>query len=349
MMLGRSITFSKRFGAMNRASTLILSSEKEVCVFLGTAMYAVSKGRPLFLPVERDAELYFTLWSVSDNNAVCFAVPALHRIRIEEGRAVDSSIRVFDWEGVIEGELEPKILTMPVSAKPMLLDRTEYVFGERKATAELYRDNGLRLALTPAGGETFSFPVGEGDEGRLGVIDTGRTRLLTVNAKAGRTERLVIVDPRADIVFEGEADVAGITEGYPTLIRELNTVRKHQQMERYSLSSSGAELYDRRIGFFTRASIDPQGGAETVLSVIQELRLGVYDLSYGISGELAAETSVSDLKAYFGEFDAERLYPAEEGEGRVTVGLYNDVGRIIKPRRFLFELSDGLISDIREF
>ena len=333
---------------MNRATTLILSSERETFVCLGPAAYAVSNGIPLFVPVERDGELCFTLWSSGEENGAYFAAPAFHRIVLENGRAAESTFPIFDWDGVIEGVLKPLLIPIPTADKPMLLDKADYFYGDKKAFAELYRDNGLRLALTPSGGDTFSFPIGKGEEGRLSLIDTGRTRLLTVNAKAGIKERLVIIDPRADIVFEGEADTARITEGYPTLTHELDTVRRHQLIERYSLNSSGTVLFDRRIGFFTREAEPPKGDAQTALSVVQEIGLGVYDFSYGISDELAGETDIDQLKEYFGEFDRERLYPAEEGEGRVTVGLIKGEGRIIKPKRFLFEFSEGLITDIRE-
>lgn len=333
---------------MERALTVMLTARNACYVFFGGTGYLLTRDAPLMLPAARGTELVFTVWSAEPNEIGRVSIPAAQRITIGEDGNISSSVRTVDWGGVIEAELEPYSIEAPCFEDPLLLDKADFYFGERRASAELYRDNGLRLALTPRGGETFSFPIGKASEGRLSLYDTGGSRLLSVWAKRGGRERLVMLNARAETVFDAEADLARIEDGFPTLLTRLGTVKGHEKRERYEFRDPGFTLYSRDTGFFTHSAGVPSGDAQKALSIAEELRLGVYDGAEFLTPKLAGELGSDSLRAYFGDYTGEKLYPAEEPSGRVTLGLFGEDSYFAAPRRFLFEFANGLVSDVRE-
>ena len=333
---------------MERAAAVIFTSQDECCVFVSGTAFRVAPGEPLIIPVSRSGEMVFTLWSINDGANAAIPVPVLHRIAFGKDSAASASLAIVDWQDVIEVELVPAYALSQTAQTPFSLDKTEYFYGEQRAAAELYRDGGLRLALTPRGGETFSLSLGAGSDGRLSVVDAGSSRLLTVSAVHGKKQRLILLNSKAETVFDAEADEAHIEDGCIALITNLGTVKGHSRKERYTYSNAGTRLISSEIGFFTSTGISPGTEAEKALSVVQEIRLGIYDGREFLADELASSVGADSLREYFGEYDGERIYPAEEQTGKATVGLTSGNGRIVTPRRLVFEFSEGLITDIRE-
>ena len=101
-------------------------------------------------------------------------------------------------------------------------------------------------------------------------------------------------------------------------------------------------------GFFTHEEVRPDNDADTALSFFEELKFGFAPgwrsaLSEGLEG--AGE---GELRDYVGEYSSAAVYPVEEPQGAVTVGLMEGGGMIARPRRFSLSFRDGRITDITE-
>lgn len=330
---------------MRSVEALVFMAEEDCVLGLGGVFTALSAGVPFIYPAPWDSELAFTVWGAPDGSSI----PAAHRLRIGNGSLEFATLPAVDWGSAAEIMVSPIGLPKAAPKTPLLLSEAKWFAGERRAKAELYSDNGVRLAISPEGGEPYSYPLGEGCEGSLRTVDFGFARLLSVRLKAGKGERLLLIDQKQEKVFEAAGDEAFLDEGVPTVIESLGTVRGHERRTRWEYRGGGFVPEGSETGFFTRAERAPESLSERAASAAEEARLGLPSRGEFISEELQGMLGENGLADFLGDFETVSAYPLEEGAGLATIGLFGKrEGNIARPKKLLFTFREGLIDDIEE-
>ena len=338
---------NKGGGFMPHVPSIILSSVKDCFICSGDSWFELPAHVPVALPMSNNREMFFSVWCSGSNEGI--TVPTFIRITAENGRfaSVGGSM-LIDWGDVAQVIVEPQIYKPYRPLPPRLIDSMDFFLRERRATAELYIDGGLRLALTPADGETFSFALGDGIDGSLKRMDVGSTVLLLVKFRTSTSEGLMLIDRNADVLLSVEGDHAELTEGYPTVYSDLKTVKGYQRRVRYEYLNGRFAEASNDIGFFTTTPRELLNNADRALCLVEELKLEKPEWKNLMSSELAAESTQNALAEFFGPYHHAAAYPVEEPEDRVTIGLFDGTNGIQRPRKFLFRFERGLVSDIEE-
>ena len=322
---------------MRTVKTIVITAKASCCVMAGGGFTRLERGEKLLLPAESTGENFFTVWGMDG------ALPALAYIRTENGAAAEANIPVIDWGDVIEAEAAP-IPREPFSPeKPTVADAVDYFLGERRARAELITGGGLSLALTPSGGRPEVFALGEGRGGSLRVLDVGSARLLAVRTETRAGERLIMLDNEAETLLDIEGDAAIVEDGRPTAIKALPSVRGLERRERYEFTRGGFSALPLETGFFINKEREPENEAEAALSIAEEIGLGWDERWKGL-----VDFEPDTVRDFLGDFGEARLWPMEEKDGRVTVGLLEGESVIRRPRRLVFVMEKGRLSDIEE-
>ena len=329
---------------MRSVSTLIITSKVPCVIKHGDCFCSVEDGMPLVIPASGDGEQRFTVWSTETDRGL--PVPRLVSITLEDGKAVRANTPVIDWDGVIEAEAEPCFVKQTGNLRPELLDSGDFVYMGEPVRAELFYAGGLELNYTLRNGRKYSFWLGDGSGGRLRVLDVGSARLLSVLAKADDSERLIILDGEARILLDETAENADILDGYPTVYEKLSSVRGLLRRTRFEYLGGEFKAQAKEIGFFDGAERIPSSNEEKALSIAEEIGYGT-DIRFF---ELVSEELRADgvLKDFLGDFTEARLCPVNEGDSRITIGLLKGEGVIRKPRRFVFVMKDGILTDVEE-
>ena len=310
-------------------------------------MLELEPGVPVLTPFFSSGEIGFSVWGSGDRSG-SIPIPVLHRIRIGDPGSIAGTVPMIDWGDVIEAGVEPLYFRPYVQTEPRPMGSVQYYFGDAKAKAELYVDGGLRLALTPRGGEAFSIPLGPGTEGRMQLMDVGRETVLAVIASCGDRMRLILLNKNAEILLEETGTFAGIADGYPCTYEMLGTIRGHERRKRFEYANGSFAPKDESIGFYHAAEREPESDAERAIDLIERLRFGIEGWRGAMTSELAEGTTESELAAFLGDYDRAAVYPMEEPGGRVTIGLISGDDNPAHPRKFVFVFSDGLLTDIEE-
>ncbi len=327
-------------------TTILIKTLIPCAVCAGGALSPVDRDRPLVLPAPADGDVLFTVWGTEPGAP---AIPYAVHISLKGGRAVGANIPAVDWDGLIEIAVTPLIEKRFVPQKPKLIDSAEFTYASKPARAELYCGNGLSLMLAPRGGNAVYFDLGEGENGRLRVLDMGSARVLTVTAETERGGRIAVLGRDAEILLDEEGSAgAGIADGLPSVTDALRSVRGLERRTRFELKNGVFVSLERELGFFTHDEHIPGSEAERALAAAEDALIGTGTETEFMSEELKAGLGGAALKAFFGDYSKAFLYPVEEREGRVTVGLASEDGLVARPRRFVFAFEGGLISDIEE-
>lgn len=330
-------------------TSLVFSSEEPCIIGAGGAFCAISASFPLVMPCADDHELFFTVWAQNDKgseNGV--PIPVMHRIRISGGAADTVTLPVVDWGGVIEIPVRPLFLPAGGQAPPMLLSSIGWRYDGRPARAELFRDDGLRLAVVSEGREPVSFALGAGDTGSLRLFDVGSARLLVVLAIARGSERLIMLDQNAGVLLDVSGDRASIEDGFPTVTQRMGTVRGHARKTRFEFSGGAFVKLPESVVFVEGEPNEPANETQRALAAVQETALGFESAAEFFEPGLARKAGEEGFKSFFGSFDEARPYPMELREGEAIVGLITNDGPIARPKKFLFAFSGGLITDAEE-
>ena len=335
---------------MKQMQLIVFTSKSPCYIDFGGAFYLISPEEPLAVPYNKidPSGLVFTVWGSGNVPEGKLAVPALHRIAFEEGRAAGDTIRTVDWGDITEAEVEPLFIPLEQREEPRLIDSLEIPYSGGGAKAELYTDNGLRLLITPREGEQFSIALGEGSGGRLFRYDIGPERLTAVRMKSENRERLILLNGMLEKVLDVSGTQALIEDGAPAVYEELGTIRGHRRKTNYELSGGAFKKKRELTGFFGREPNEPAGASAKALALVQELRLGIEGWNAPLIGGPLEDASREELQGFLGEYDSELAYPAEEPEGRATVGLVKGGGVRLYPKKILFEFVNGVITDIKE-
>ena len=346
-----NITERYRLEVMDtRQVPVIVFTAKSPCgIDFGGAYVRIDTQASFALPYSKvNGELLFSVWPCGEYDETTIPVPALHAISFKDGRAESGSLSIIDWGDIIEAAVEPKLYRVPRREEPRLLDTMDFGFENGRARAELYTDSGLRLSVTPRTGERFSLALGSGTGGRLNDYDIGSKRLLTVSATEEEKERLILLNEKLEKVLDICGKRARIEEGAPVLYEDLCTVRGHERRTVYELIGGAFRQSKTETGFFGGEAHEPKGASEAALAFMEELRLGLEGWDELLHGGELEGASKEELIEFFGEYGAELAYPAEEPEGRATIGLINEKARCVYPRKFLFMFLHGRLMDINE-
>ena len=330
---------------MKGLAALIIRPKEECVIGIGGALLSLKAGEPLVYPAPQDEETVFTVWGRPGGSCI----PEAHRLSMEDGAVKEATLPVTDWGGAAEIEVRPRSFKAPLGSEPKTIAETGWFSGDRRAKAELYSDNGLRLAVTEDGGDTVSFPLCEGTGGSLRTVDFGFARLLAVRAVSDEGERLILINRDREKVFEAAGDRADISEGAPTVIESLGTVRGHERRTKYEYSAGAFVPVKVETGFFTHDANELKTEARIALAAVEEAKLGLPSWREALSEELDGMLGENGLIDFLGCFGRVGLYPLEEGAGRVTLGLFGEgEGNISRPRKILFTFREGRIDDIEE-
>lgn len=330
---------------MDRLPTVIFRSPARCMLFFPGSLLELSPDVPALTPAPASGEMAFTVWSMEVGRV---SIPALHRLRFENGLVKDCTLKLIDWGDALEAFIEPLPIMRAPDNAPRLLDSCGFAYKDSRAGAELYLDGGLRIAFAPERGEAFSVPLGEGTGGSLRTVDLGREVMLAVLGETERGMRLIMLDRNAETLLDEEGSFADISDGSPTIVRSLPSARGLEKRIRFELSPRGFVKSGEETGFFTHPERPPDTDADRALCFFEELALGFERgwrglLSGGLSG-----TGEEELRGFLGSWSKAAVYPMEEPEGTVTAGLYEDGDTIIRPRRFRLVFEDGAISDLFE-
>ena len=335
---------------MRMMPTLILTATGSCVVCCGNGAAKLERNESLLIPCGADAEVFFTVWgreTPADSGRK--AIPQMHSVRFENGKAVYSDADAIDWGDAAEVFAVPCCIIGQERERPRFLDSAEFYYRDRRSGAELYRDGGIKLVFTPTGADPLELSLGRGESGSLRVLDVGSDRLLAALIDSDKGKRLVLIDRSGGILLDEEGSAASISDGYPTVIRSLGTVRGHSVKTRYEYSGGTVKEADSATGFFLKEEMIPQSDAETALALAEEIRLGLFRPDdYRFAGSLDGEVSGEELRSFFGEYDAERLCPLVIEPGKVVLGLYKKAPGIVTARKFAFAFSEGAIADVEE-
>ncbi len=297
---------------------------------------------PLLALPERQ-ELFFELWPAPKAHLI--PVPEMHCIVLEAGRPVISDIPLVDWGAVIEAEPVPGYRRDIDDRSYTVLSSAEYSGGE----AQLILHGGFAELSFYRRGAYKTIPIGRTEKGKVRTVDFGSAVLLCVETsyEGGETLSIFGADRQPMLIFSG--DLARIVNGVPTSIVRLDRVSGHERRRAYDLKGGSFEITEDETGFFTSARRAPASEQEAALMLFESAKLGMDDeVSLLIAPELRSELTSSALIEFTGPFDRVLLYPFEEPEGSVTVGLCTDSSPIMHPRIFKVLFSDMLAVDIRE-
>lgn len=329
-------------------TALIVKTVSPCAVSMGGAFSVAAPETPLVLPVPPDGDVFLSVWDAAPGDGA-FTAPALIRIKLEGGRAMQANNTVIDWGDVLETVVAPLKTRLCVPKKPALLDTADFVYLSKPARAELYSDNGLGLALVPRSGAAAYFSLGEGENGDLRVIDLGSARVLVVTADTDSGTRVVAVGQDAEIMLDEKGSGgAGIADGLLYVVERLDSVRGLERRTRFEYVKGGFTALAPELGFFTRDRHEPANDAERAVAAAEDVLFGLMEGRGLLSEELSESLGEGSLGEFLGEFKRVFVHPIEEREGRVTLGLSLDEGPVLRPRRFVFVFENGLISDIEE-
>lgn len=330
-------------------TSLILSSGTGCAVERGGCFYPVSKELPLILPAGENETAVFTVWGRMAGDLREIPIPRFVRIAIENGKAVSSDVPVINWGDVLEAEAEPLYVDVKPKIRPGILDALEASFGGERIRAELFYDNGLNIAYYRDGARPVSMAIGEGESGKLRVLDVGSARFIAVRAAVPEGKRLVLLDREGVSVLDETGTDADVIEGFPTVTEALPSVRGLLRRTRFAFSKGAFTGLPPETGFFGKDEHIPASDAERAVSIAEELRIGYEERWRGlVYADLSEALEGDALKRFLGEYDAVRPHPVEEREGRVTVGLISKNGLVMTPRKFLFVFEGGLLTDVEE-
>lgn len=329
-------------------SSLVLTAALPCAVLREGVCHTVSRESPLVIPAAEGKEICFTLWGEEEEEGRV-AVPKLVRIRISES-GTKTNVPLTDWGDVIEAELAPLFVPAQRSFRPLLIDTAEVRQADgKRVKAELFTDGGLVLAVTKQGGAPAVFGLGEGFGAELGVLDVGSARIFTVKAVTPEGQRLIAVNTNAETVLDAASDSVGIYEGRPVAIEKLGTVRGHEKRTAYEFEKGIFSALPEETGFFSAEEKQPENDAEKALSLCQEVGLGLGESFRSfLDPALSSSLPEGSLAGFLGDFRRALLYPLEERNGRVTVGLVREEGAAARPAKFVFCFENGLIADICE-
>ncbi len=333
---------------MKRMKTLVFTSKRECVIEIEGAYASISPDMPAAVPVVGRDELIFSVWPRRGSNGSELMLPSLGRVRFGvEGACCDSGVTV-DWGDLTEIAIEPLSVALPCFGPVRHLSSMTLSSDHRRNELELYFDNGLRLAVSPQGAQPYSIALGEGREGRLFSYDAGNERLIAIEANTDAGQRLILLNERFETALDLRGDRALIEEGTPTVYESLGTVMGHEKRTRYELTGGGFKAGAPEVGFFTREPHEPVSDAERALELASELRLGLPGWNAFLRGGPLEEASAEELKDFFGEYDCELMYPAEEPAGLATIGLVKSGQSCVRPRKLEFSFDHGVITDVNE-
>jgi hypothetical protein len=335
---------------MNGITALIFRAEKDCYIGMEGNLMRLSAGVPAVYPAADDSLNCFTVWG--DPRFLAegrFTAPEAHFVRLEGGSAREASLPVTDWGRALEIEVNPAEAALPFRGEPRILAETAWTAGGGKVKAELYSDAGLRLAITREGRPAETYPLCDGTGGGVNTVDLGFGKLLSVTAVTETGERLFLLNSGLERIFEAEGFRAMISEGVPTVIERLGTVRGHEKRTAYEFRGGAFEALEPEIGFFTHEPNTLESERLMAAAAAEEARMGLPSQRENLSEELSAMLGENGLSEFLGEYGSVLTYPVEEAAGLVTVGLLGErEGNIARPRKYLFTFRNGLIDDVEE-
>lgn len=316
---------------------------------------ATDKATPAILPVAESGEYYITIWPIGIYSKG-IAIPSLYRLKMVDGVPIcdeySRGLKLIDWDGLIEVISAPSVFSDPnrLPNHPVSLGSIKYQYRGAKATVELYYENGIRISVDRGEGTPLvGFAIGEGNTGELGILDVGKQRLLTISIKADDFKRLVILNGNMDTVLDVRGDLAGIIDGYPTVIHELGTVKGHQKRIRHECRGGGAVSLPAETGFFTRSPADLKNDYDTAVAFCEAIMLKRFTEAFDLlSEELRSSLEIDDLKDFLGDFKVCRAAPIAGIAGTIIVGVADEWSHITCPRLFQFETENGHIANVNE-
>lgn len=321
---------------------LIIYTQQRCTLSVNGIFRKLDKGESVSLPVAGTGEQFITVFP---ENGRC--IPYTAYLKLEEGEVAESSEQTVCWGDVTELFLRECETQTFFDAEPVLFGSAEFVINGEASSIELYRENGMKLALTGRNGERYYIPLGRAEGGKLGVIDVGSGRLLWIKL-SGRTEKLCFMDGEGRLSEVITGDCVGVENGAAYSITGIKSIRGFERRTAYELTALGPKRMGEETGFFTHEGLLPECEPETALSFIEELELDFADWRDRLSTELRTECTREDLLGFFGNSESKAIYPLESPEGRAVIGLIRSREQVSRPCRFRFIFEEELITDIVE-
>ena len=322
---------------------LIAKAERACTVSISNLFWRLEKGESASLPVPGTGELFISVWPEESGR-----IPYCAFLRLEDGRAVESTGGVLDWGDVIEVKLRECEKTGKLFSEPRYFGSADLMINGVPAKVGLYRENGMKLDVSLKGGECYYVPIDEGESGSIGKIDVGSTKLIWIKTVCEAGESMVFFDSRGSLSEVVKGNAVSIENGYAVSVEKLSSVRGFEIRKRFEITPSGPKEIGREIGCFSAQEHIPENESETALSFIEELEYGLPDWQSRLCPELTEASDRDLLLEFFDEYVHKSAYPIECPEHTAVIGLVRKDERISRPDRFRFAFENGMISDIAE-
>ena len=296
--------------------------------------YLLDRGRTAVLEIGEDEETIIKLWPYAgEDGASVIRMPKACGIRAgKNGNVTARGCTVIVWDKLLHVLLKPESIPRGRMLPPEKLSQCKTVFGGREVTAELYRDNGTRIALMAQNGSLAGYyAAGCESEGEISRLLVGKKSYLAVrlydpnNESFSKRQRLLIVDESMETVLELEGACAEIFEGRPRVIKSLNTFSGYERMTSYEIREGRASVVKTETGCFTHEKRAARTSSQTALCFAQALCVGLVSearelLEPGLSSELDDGT----LRHFFGDGSSALLEPepCEEPRGALCGSIY---------------------------
>ena len=312
-------------------------------------------------------------FDLNSNGMEAVAIPGVGIVEFQAEKdshsksAYSVSVRgciAIDWGGIVEIEVSASVLLHENLCTPVKLNETEMRFRGSAATASVYRDNGIRLAITPKGrGEQMYFGICGGFNAKLGKLDVGSKSLLTVavndmDMHGKPIGRLIVVNDNAEAVLELSGDIVEIADGCVDKIDKIDAVSGLERRTRYDHRNVAFALLRDDIGHFTEKERKPVKQTEITAELIMRIKYSQFNEARKLlSAELSEALDDETIKAFFGSFERVVFKPCpiigESGDSElvstIVAGLIDEepsVGSVVRPRQLAVSLQGGLITDI---
>lgn len=282
-------------------------------------------------------------------------------------RARAEGCSLIDWGAFYEAKVSPVCIKIGAYCSPIKLDEATFGVRSGEMKAELYLDGGLRLSVSHRNRkDSVYFGIGRGITGRLGIIDVGSKRLLTVSTEdissyGKRAERMIIVDENAETLLDISGDKVTIADGMAESITALDGSVCAKLVRRYDINDKGGfDLKEERTEPVFGEEAAPNS-MDTALCFISELARGRYkEARRYLSDDLSEAIGDESLSDFFGSFSKALPMPTpnellgfrSESEDAAVIGLFDkleaEAGGLAVPKLFSFRIPGRVITDVSE-
>lgn len=262
-----------------------------------------------------NAEVFIRVWGFCGEDTGVVPVPSACVIGTDGTGVVEArGCIALDWGGgLVQVLLAPKKIAAYPDCEPEKLGRARVNYRGASVYAELYRDNGARLALLDQKGDLIDyFAIGHERYGSVSQFEAGKRHWLNVmlGQRAGEYKRLLLLDENMEPALDISGDAVRVEAGRPQCVTDLCTFAGHERLKEYSFADGKRAAEKTAIGFYTRERKAPLTARERALCLVQAAGLGLLgEAREYLEPALSKALEDSALAEFFGGFGCAILKP----------------------------------------